>query len=135
MPNINLNVVNTKDAAYLSHNRRTSHFYAVRLEDGVDVVRIDIIHFNLYFFCCTSKFPEATQVRAIGGDLQWGLIRNDPENSRSVLTLMSPSLLASLTRKQSVIPGISRTMVFVHARSTIPTKSSLGKSDPNYVPN
>lgn len=47
MPNIDLDVVNTKDAAYLSHNRRTSHLYAIRHEDGVDVVRIDIIRFDL----------------------------------------------------------------------------------------
>ena len=46
VPDIDLNVVNTKDAAYLSHNRRTGHLYAVRHENGVDVVRIHIIFFD-----------------------------------------------------------------------------------------
>jgi hypothetical protein len=33
---------------------------------------------------------------------------------------------SSLPAKQSVIPGISRTIVFLHVRSTIPTSSSFG---------
>jgi len=62
------------------------------------------------------------------------LIIDHPSASRDMaITFIDPSLFASLTRKQSIIPGISRITVFLQVRSTMSTTISLGRSGSNYA--
>ena len=57
VPDIDLDVVDAKDATYFSYNSRASHLYAVCSKDGVDIVGGDLILLNQRLLSRTCELP------------------------------------------------------------------------------
>lgn len=132
---IHVDAVYGENALHLAQDRRARHLDTVRLENGVNVIRVDLVLFQDALIGCAGKVPHPTQIGPVRGELcvlqisvSVGPLLGDESHA---FTLISAAL-SSFTWKQSEIPGISRMMVARQARSTIPTKSSLGISGGNW---
>jgi hypothetical protein len=126
MPRVDVDLVHVEHARDLAQDRLPRRLDAVRAQDRVDVVRVDRVLLDEPRGEPRREAPQPAEVRAVRRELQRRSVLNDGLDMER-RTSLTP-LPSSLPAKQSLIPGISRTTVFTHARSTIPTSSSFGPS-------
>jgi hypothetical protein len=69
VPDIDFDVVDAKNAAYLLHDSCTGHLDTICCKDSIDIIRVDIILLDQRVFSCTGSLPKTTEVGAVSGDL------------------------------------------------------------------
>ncbi len=67
---VHIDAVHGENALHLAQNRRTRHLDAVRLQDRVDVVRVDLVFFQDACVACAGKCPHPTQIGPVCRELR-----------------------------------------------------------------
>ena len=59
---IDINLIHIEDSTYLAQDSGPSRFYAIRAEDGKDIIGIDTVFINQRLFITAGKVPQARDV-------------------------------------------------------------------------
>jgi len=63
MPTVDLDAVRREHSANFFENRSARHLYTVRLEDGIDIVRVQVVLINYRLFVAAHReLPHAPEV-------------------------------------------------------------------------